>query len=221
MKTGRQILMLALAFACGWALRGAQPPETQVEPKTATQQQPLTANKANELEQNIRASKASDQSVQEAFGDGLNESLLQEFEQLLFSGQFDQASATLHQISSQLQPVDIEFPGALFTTCVIQFGLDEYQFSFSLMNTEVQLSSLDRYSPSSQFFDVLEQAHLNPQAALAAYDDLSSYYQQQVTSSQLKHLENWLGRFKFYLHQRQAILYLRSGSDPEGPPHGF
>ena len=215
------MLMLALAFACGWVLRGAQPPETQVEPKAATQQQPLTANKANELEQNIRASKASDQSVQEAFGDGLNESLLQEFEQLLFSGQFDQASATLRQISSQLQPVDIEFPGALFTTCVIQFGLHEYQSSFSLMNIEVEPSSLDRYSPSSPFFDVLEQAHLNPQAALAAYDELSSYYQQQVTSSQLKHLENWLGRFKFYLHQRQVILYLRSGSDLAGPPHGF
>jgi len=203
-KAGIQLSLLILMFGIGWVSRGLMGStnvavqegiqQTQISNETvaASSAQSSGETYGEQTANTLTVPRISISSETKEIGHVLNENLLRQAEQLLFQNRITQFSKYVRQYSEQFSPRDVDALGALFATYVLQYGLDEYGSSFELMNIETRLSSLDPHAPSSQFFDVLEQTGIDPQSALATFDELSSYYQEQVSDSQLKQLEDWL-----------------------------
>lgn len=87
---------------------------------------------------------------------------------------------------------EINHIGSAFLLSVIDISLDEYIGSEFLLDLGNQVSVLDPYSPYAQFFQVVLETDRNPALALSDLDALSSYYQEQITESQLRLLEDWI-----------------------------
>lgn len=209
MKVWMHFCLLILMFLAGWASRGffaeqrpvekqiagnslAQPPGELIGKGTDNSPDPRLSGLPQADTVTRRQLDTADHSSISGKEHLVNEELIVSFETMLFHGRITEASRLIRQYSGQFSGKDIELLGAVFTSYALQLGLDQYQGSFELMNIEARLSSMDAHTPSSQFFDVVEQASIDPFFALSILDELSSYYQEQISEGQLRQLEAWL-----------------------------
>lgn len=197
LKSAIHISLLIFVFFVGWFSRNFFDPVKTHTPGLVVGVD-ITEKVINESKNNASVRPAQDEvdatskSAAENNQKTFNRSLIEPIHRLLFQNRITEASKLIRENATQFAPKDIEVLGSIFTTYALYIGLDNYQSSFELMNIEAKIASMDLHSPSAQFFDVIEQAGIDPLTALANFDELSSYYQEQVKAKQLLQLESWL-----------------------------
>lgn len=230
MKAGVQLGFFMLAFWAGWLAKGYFQEgaiESSVLPEgwdigvhlnTRSTEQPVADTP-------VLSEHTAEVAVIENKAPSLSDNLITSFEELLFQHRIQAFSQYLRENLTLFSAADIHALGAIFVSYALSIGLDQYQSSFELMNIEARIASLDTYAPSTQFFDVIEQANVAPLTALKLFDELASYYQEQVTDVQLQRLEHWLAQYvEAALIGRQDWLSLEAwyralidrSTDPEG-----
>lgn len=193
MKTMSLFLLFALVFFSGWWSRGFFPVEFAVSPTEHGDFERTESGehrRAQPLAEGLLA--GGDLLLRDDLVAVSDQRLVALFLTQLSEHRIAEAAELISARSVDLSADDIHLLGAIVTSYVTKNGVDSYMGFPLLQALEARIASLDIHAPSAQFFGVVRQADLEPLLALANFDALSSYYQEQVSTDQLEYLGGWL-----------------------------
>ena len=206
MKLIAPLLIATFGFLLGWLVRDwaghnteshniasvAEPSdkEAQYTGQSTSSSPTLRTAQYPDVEAAARPSSAESKEAENSKNG--SEAIVVRFERYLSANNVFEALRLLEQNATNLSEQERSQMGSSFTAFVTRQGIDNHLTSRDGRKLESLLASLDRYSPSAQFFDIVDLTDSEPFVALSDFDALAGYYQEQVSEDQLEQLEDWL-----------------------------